>query len=121
MKDKPPYIFWPRDIGPYDAEIYRLFLKLRQVNGATEARETVSEHLNHLPRYQKVELPYIRYRAYLLVLLDLLQQGWTHACQNGRLYLSPPAWVESATDPTTIQTQRQAIRQALSYERPNVL
>jgi len=110
-------VFWPQDIGPFSSNLNLLLQELNVGRDTAEVSRRITDHLEQLPTYTNADLPYLRYRAYLLVLLDLLRQGWTHTCRAGRLYLAPPIWEEIARTPEEAQAQKQALRASLSYER----
>jgi hypothetical protein len=110
-------IFWPQDIGPFSSNLNLLLHELNVGGDTAEVSRRITEHLEQLPTYTNADLPYLRYRAYLLVLLDLLRQGWTYTCRAGRLYLAPPIWEEIARTPQAAQAQKQVLRASLSYER----
>lgn len=117
MEDTSSCLFWPRDIGPYLVELSHLYCKLKNAVSAAEAPTTVRYHLLGLPTYANAAVPRLRYRAYLLVLIDLLRQDWQYMCHQGRIYLLPPSWIESVRGSEAVQTQKAAIRASLSYER----
>lgn len=117
MTSTQDHIFWPQNIGPYTGDLNDLLHELSTSGDAAEASRRITAHLQQLPTYTQSELPRFRYRAYLLVLLDLLRQGWKHTCRAGRLYLAPPMREETAGSPEEAQAQKQAIRTTLSYER----
>ena len=117
MADDSPYIFWPQQIGPYETELQRLLIALEDNRGSAEIGHLLTQHLHNLPDYPQANVPRLRYQAYLLVMRDLLRQGWTHICRQGRIYLAPPAWTEPTNDPEAIRTHKVAIRESLSYER----
>lgn len=117
MSDTLPYIFWPQDVGPYETDLHRLLADLSHCTGTVEASDVVLQHLQILPCYPNADIPRLRYRAYLLVMLDLLRQGWTHTCSRGRIHLTPPIWTQRVTNPESIRQQKHAIRVSLSYQR----
>lgn len=117
MSEFQGYIFWPQNIGPYSGELQVLLQLLSCSSIVAEASSKVAEHLQQLPTFANADLSYLRYRAYLLVLLDLLRQGWEYTCRAGRLYLAPPRLEETARSSEEAQAQKQAIRMSLSYER----
>lgn len=117
MTRVPPFLFWPHSVGPYETELLSLFSALNNISSHSEALRIVVEHLDTLPDYPNSVVPHLRYRAYLLVMQDLLRQGWIHSCRQGRIYLSPPAWTKAVNTPAAIQAQKMAIRESLSYER----
>jgi hypothetical protein len=98
-------------------ELSHLYCELGNVVNPAEAPAIVRQHLLNLPNYTNANLPWLRYRAYLLVLIDLLRQDWQYVCRQGRIYLLPPAWIESVRGPEAIQKQKAAIRASLNYER----
>ena len=91
MEDTAPCLFWPQDIGPYLTELTRLYCELKNIVNAVEATKVVRHHLLSLPNYTNADLPNLRYRAYLLILIDLLRQDWQFVCRQGRIYLMPPS------------------------------
>ncbi len=117
MSESQGYIFWPQNIGPYSGELQVLLQLLSCSSTVTESSSKIAEHLQQLPAFVNADIPYLRYRAYLLVLLDLLRQGWDYTCRAGRLYLAPPRLEETARSSEEAQAQKQAIRVSLSYER----
>ena len=68
-------VFWPQDIGPFSSSLDLLLHELSVGGDTAEVSRRITEHLQKLPTYTNADLPYLRYRAYLLVLLDLLRQG----------------------------------------------
>lgn len=117
MEDTSPCVFWPQDIGPYMTELSLLYSELECVPDIAEASIIVRDHLLNLPKYINADLSNLRYRAYLLVLIDLLRQDWQLICRQGRFYLKPPSWIESAKGSEAVQKQKAAIRASLNYER----
>jgi len=117
MEDTTPCVFWPQDIGPYLTELFHLYYELNNVVDAAEALTIVRRHLLNLPSYINAVLSRLRYRAYLLVMTDLLRQDWHLECRQGRIYFTPPSWIESARCPEAVQAQKAAIRAVLHYER----
>lgn len=117
MEDFSPCPFWPQDIGPYMTELSHLYCQLNNVVNAAEAPTIVRHHLLGLPNYTNAILSRLRYRAYLLVLIDLLRQDWQYMCRQGRIYLLPPSWIETVRGSEAVQRQKAAIRASLNYER----
>lgn len=117
MDDTSPCLFWTQDVGPYTTELSHLYCELHTVINAEEAPIVVRRHLLNLPNYTNAVLPRLRYRAYLLVLLDLLRQDWRYECRQGRIYLTPPSWIENVRGSEAIQAQKATIRASLNYER----
>lgn len=136
---KRSHVFWTESLGPYDNELALLFKKLSDSEGIMNAEFVIREHLNAFSKIEKREVEAqrdeellsgqevqamalreqlrLRYRAYLLLLLDLLRQGWTYQCENGKIALSPPSWEERAYGNEAVQAQKAAIRKSLDYER----
>ena len=132
---KRSHVFWTENLGPYDNELALLFQKLSDPEGIINAEVVIREHLNAFSETEKRELEArrdeetpseqetqaialreqlrLRYKAYLLVLLDLLRQGWTHQCKSGKIFLSPPLWEEPAFGNEAVQAQKAAIRKSL--------
>ncbi len=117
MSDSTPCIFWPQDIGPYERELSSLYCDLDDLVSALETPLVVQKHLLNIPDYPSAVLPKLRYRAYLLVMIDLLRQGWCLECRHGRIYLIPPSWIESVKGLEAVQAQKATIRVSLDYER----
>jgi hypothetical protein len=117
MKENAPHLFWPQNIGPFEAELRDLLTKLQNTENSEISHKLIENHLGNLPKYPGAELLYLRYRAYLLVLLDLLRQGATLECRQGRLYLWPPDWTKQVKGNEAIRAQKDAIRKSLQWER----
>jgi hypothetical protein len=117
MENTSPCLFWPQDIGPYMTELSHLYCELNSVVNAAEASTIVRHHLLGLPNYANAILSRLRYRAYLLVFIDLLRQDWQYMCRQGRIYLLPPSWIERVRGSEAVQKQKAAIRASLNYER----
>jgi Domain of unknown function (DUF4338) len=117
MLDSMPCIFWPQDIGPYERELSHLYHELDNIVNTEAVLTMVRQHLLNIPDYTHATLPKLRYRAYLLVMIDLLRQEWHLECRHGRIYLLPPAWIESVKGLEVVKAQKAAIRASLDYER----
>ncbi len=111
------HIFWPHTTGPYERELDHFFFELAQFPDTTASINLIQRHLDDMPTYLNAEVYHLRYRAYLLVMQDLLRQGWTYQCRQGRIYLSPPQWATDIDTPEDVNAQKDAIRQLLNYER----
>jgi hypothetical protein len=79
--------------------------------------QAVENHMGELPDYRNAEDSYLRYRAFLMVLLDLLRQGWEIESRQGRLYFWPPDWTKKVKGNAAVQAQKASIRQSLQWER----
>ncbi len=117
MIDSVPCLFWPQNIGPYNTELSLLCTEISNSIDKADIINIVRHHLLHIPVYANAEIPKLRYRAYLLVMIDLLHQSWKCECRQGRIYLVPPSWTESARGTEAIQKQKAAIRASLNIER----
>jgi hypothetical protein len=117
MNDKPPYLFWPHDIGPFETELRDLLSELQAVENNEDKIQIIENHINKLPKYPGPELLHIRYQAYLMVLLDLLRQGTTLECRQGRFYLWPPDWTRQVKGDESKRIQKAAIKKSLQGER----
>src|SRR5260370_1160027 len=117
MKDNQPWPFWHQNIGPYNTELSLLYSEIQDFKDTKEILKIISHHLLTMPVYANAESPRLRYRAYLMVMTDLLRQSWKCECRQGRIFLTPPSWTESAKDPESVQKQKAAIRATLDLER----
>jgi hypothetical protein len=117
MSDHPPYLFWPQRIGPFETELRSLLPKVNMATSKECVIQVVENHMSELPEYRNAQDAHLRYRAFLMVLLDLLRQGWEIECCQGRLYLWPPDWTKKVKGDAEIQAQKTAIRQSLQWEQ----
>lgn len=117
MSDILPPLFWPQDIGPYEADLNDLLHDLAVSENSLDACRVVRQQLDAIPEYQQAYIQRLRYRAYLLVLHDLLRQGWIHICRQGRLFLeTPDASIREGTA-DTVSSQKELLREMLNHER----
>src|SRR5262249_3910206 len=117
MTDNPPRLFWPSTIGPYTSQIHGLLAALSQTIDYHKQIELVEQQILHLPSYPNAREEQLRYRAYLLVLVDLLNQQWRPDIRQGQLYLLPPDWSGKAKGDEEIQARKEVLRQSLQWER----
>jgi hypothetical protein len=117
MTEAPIPPFWPQEIGPYEDELQRLVNVLALSHSSQAACNSILSHLADLPEYLQASLQRLRYQAYLLVLHDLLRQGWRHYCRQGRLYLDVPSWEDQENTTHAVLTQKELVREMLNHER----
>ncbi len=117
MIDNTPYLFWPQEIGPYEADLRILLAKLDGTETPSDSISLIEEQIRSLPAYPNSVGARLRYRSYLLVLLDLLRQQWQPEYRQGNLYLRPPTWTQRVKGNQAVQNHKEAIRQSLSWER----
>jgi hypothetical protein len=117
MIDKSPLLFWPQEIGPYEADLHELLHTLTLTDNPLEACHFVRQHLTVIPQYQQADVQHLRYRAYLLVLHDLLRQGWIHICRHGQLFLEAPTISADGGVDENLNSQKELLREMLHHER----
>ena len=139
MSKRLQYLFWIEKLGPYDSQLKLLLQKISETPNLSEREMVVREHYklfleseknlsslqsgenketeqNTETQTQQIQCR-LRYKSYLLVLLDLLRQSWTLECQDEKLFLTPPYWEEGVRDKNAAHIQKAAIRESLDYER----
>src|SRR6266851_4156806 len=120
MSKRLQYLFWIEKLGPYDSQLKLLLQKISETPNLSEREMVVREHYklfleseknlsslqsgenketeqNTETQTQQIQCR-LRYKSYLLVLLDLLRQSWTLECQDEKLFLTPPYWEEGVRD-----------------------
>lgn len=117
MTDAPAPLFWPQDIGPYEEDLHSLLRDLAVIDNPLDACQLVRQHPDGIPDYQHAHIQRLRYRAYLLVLHDLLRQGWVHVYRHGRLYLEPLTISAGENNADTLNSQKELLREMLNHER----
>jgi hypothetical protein len=117
MTDASPPLFWPQDIGPYEEDLHGLLHSLAVIDNPLDACQLVRQHLDVIPDYQHAHVHRLRYRAYLLVLHDLLRQGWIHICRHGRLFLETPIISIGEGNADSLNSQKELLREMLNHER----
>jgi len=117
MSSNSPRLFWPSAIGPYTIQLQQLTAVLATSVDYNEQLEIVKEQIVNLSAYPNVEEAKLRYKAYLLILIDLLNQQWRPIIRQGQLYLTAPDWGGEAGSNEEIQIRKEELRKSLKWER----
>jgi hypothetical protein len=117
MIKNTPRLFWPQKLGPYEIDLEKFMDVFRKANGREQQLSLISNSLRDQPSYPNTLESRFRYRAYLLVLADLLKQEWIPEFRQGRLFLSPPAWTLMSMTETENRDRKADLRRALTWER----
>jgi hypothetical protein len=117
MTDNAPLLFWPRALGPYEQNMLCVLNHLQSLHSQADQLNLIEQQLLELPSYPNAVEAKIRYRASLLVLIDLLRQQWKPEIYQGRLYLRPPDFSTKPKTTVDIQHRKEDMRKLLSWER----
>lgn len=117
MVDNSPHLFWPQNLGPYDANLRSLFVAFQQITDRELQLDLLGSALESLPFYPNAYEGQLRYRAFLCVLVDLLRQEWRPEFRQGQLYLLPPDLASKTQSETEAQERKNTLRRSLMWER----